>query len=73
MYSSCNFLNILVIMIGDQQTRGKKRAEKTLGATYAKAIASIIDSLPGKNDLRFCRWDLNTHMYSRRYSYYYRI
>ncbi|KAB1218309.1 Phosphoinositide phosphatase SAC2 [Morella rubra] len=55
-----------IIILSLLKTRGKKRAEKTLGSTYAKAIASIIDSLPGKNDLRFCRWDLNTHMYSRR-------
>ncbi|XP_035539171.1 phosphoinositide phosphatase SAC2-like isoform X2 [Juglans regia] len=55
-----------IVILSLLKTRGKKRAEKTLGATYAKAIASIIDNLPEMNHLRFCRWDLHTHMYYRR-------
>ncbi|KAL4625231.1 hypothetical protein ACB092_05G010200 [Castanea dentata] len=55
-----------IIILSLLKTRGKKRAEKNLNAAYAKAITSIIENLPEKNHLRFCRWDLKTHMYHRR-------
>ncbi|XP_050285150.1 phosphoinositide phosphatase SAC2-like [Quercus robur] len=55
-----------IIILSLLKTRGKKRAEKNLSAAYAKAITSIIEDLPEENQLRFCRWDLNTHMYHRR-------
>ncbi|XP_059456351.1 phosphoinositide phosphatase SAC2-like [Corylus avellana] len=55
-----------IVILSLLKTRGKKRAEKTLGVAYAKAITSIIDKLPEKNHLRFCRWDLHRHMYYRR-------
>ncbi|KAF3958797.1 hypothetical protein CMV_016327 [Castanea mollissima] len=55
-----------IIILSLLKTRGKKRAEKNLNAAYAEAITSIIENLPEKNHLRFCRWDLKTHMYHRR-------
>ncbi|XP_062154905.1 phosphoinositide phosphatase SAC2-like isoform X5 [Alnus glutinosa] len=55
-----------IVVLNLLKTRGKKRAEKTLGAAYAKAITAIIDKLQEKNYLRFCRWDLHRHMYYRR-------
>ncbi|GMY34839.1 phosphoinositide phosphatase SAC2-like isoform X1 [Fagus crenata] len=55
-----------IVILSLLKTRGKKRSEKNLSAAYAKAITSIIDTLPEENHLRFCRWDLNTHLYHRR-------